>query len=263
MAKLITNPFSGCFIVLGGIDGCGKSTQVKLLAEALEKEEYPILHTFEPTKDYRFGKLVRSIYTSTNLPAELPASLQCFFNDEGYYVFRRHTGKMQKKYLDRFEKIAHDLTLGKYEELPHFIQICMTFDRFDHRTRDEIPKLIEGTHIISDRDFESTLAYGMSEGIPFQTLLDMQNHILGSAAIAPDILILLDISQNAALKRITDSRKTKERFDDKLEAVALAYREISINPELNRLSTIVSIDGSLSEETVHYLVMQTIRKHMH
>lgn len=262
MGKLIANPYAGYFIVFGGIDGSGKSTQAKLLTEALEKEEYPVLHTFEPTKEFRFGKLARSIYTSADLAATLPQTLNLLQNDEGYWVFRRHLDRSQKRYLERFEKIAYDLERGNYSELPYFIQICMTFDRLDHRMRVEIPKLIEGTHIISDRDFESTLAYGMSEGIPFQTLLAMQKDILGNTAIAPDIVILLDISPEAAQKRITDSRKSKERFDDKLEAVSCAYQEISLNPELNRLSLIVSIDGSLSEETVHYMVMRTVHNRM-
>ncbi|MBI2056438.1 MAG: hypothetical protein HYT37_03575 [Candidatus Sungbacteria bacterium] len=259
MPKLTTNPFSGCFIALEGGDGSGKTTQTLLLAEALQKEDYPILHTFEPTKDLRFGKLVRSIYTSANLPTELPTSLVQFFADEGYYVFRRHTEKSQKKYLDLFEKIAHDLSLGNYGELPHFIQLCMTFDRMDHRAYIEVPALNEGTHVISDRDFFSTLAYGMSEGIPFQTLLDMQKYILGVYAILPDLIIFLDTPIEIAAKRMAESRKNKERFDDQLAAIYHAYREIIFNPQLYSLSTVVSIDGSMSPDTIHHFIMKAVK----
>ncbi len=39
---------SGFFIVFEGADGCGKSTQVRLLAEHLEKIGASVLRTREP-----------------------------------------------------------------------------------------------------------------------------------------------------------------------------------------------------------------------
>nr|WP_206204919.1 MULTISPECIES: dTMP kinase [unclassified Thermococcus] len=50
----------GIFIVLEGIDGAGKSTQAKLLAEWFEKRGYDVVLTKEPT-DTAFGKLIRRL----------------------------------------------------------------------------------------------------------------------------------------------------------------------------------------------------------
>ncbi len=55
------NKYSGRFIVFEGLDGSGQSTQVKLLAEFLEKRGYKVLKTKEPTKDSKFGKKIRKI----------------------------------------------------------------------------------------------------------------------------------------------------------------------------------------------------------
>lgn len=49
------------FIALEGIDGSGKSTQVKLLTEILAKAGHKVYNTFEPT-DSDIGKLIRNIF---------------------------------------------------------------------------------------------------------------------------------------------------------------------------------------------------------
>ena len=49
------------FIALEGIDGSGKSTQVKLLSDNLEKARHKVYNTFEPT-DGPIGKIIRDIF---------------------------------------------------------------------------------------------------------------------------------------------------------------------------------------------------------
>lgn len=53
---------TGHFFALEGIDGSGKSTQLKLLARRLEEEGVPCLTTCEPT-DGPIGKLLRQVLT--------------------------------------------------------------------------------------------------------------------------------------------------------------------------------------------------------
>lgn len=52
----------GQFFALEGIDGSGKSTQLKLLARRLEEAGFPCLTTCEPT-DRPIGKLLRQVLT--------------------------------------------------------------------------------------------------------------------------------------------------------------------------------------------------------
>ncbi len=49
------------FIAFEGIDGSGKSTQVKLLAEYLTQKGHKVYTTFEPT-DSRIGTMIRDIF---------------------------------------------------------------------------------------------------------------------------------------------------------------------------------------------------------
>jgi len=48
----------GVFIVFEGIDGSGKSTHIKALAEELRSQGYGVLQTSEPSKD-RIGNFIR------------------------------------------------------------------------------------------------------------------------------------------------------------------------------------------------------------
>jgi len=49
------------FIAFEGIDGSGKSTQVRLLSEKLKKESFKIYQTFEPT-DSPIGSVIKNIF---------------------------------------------------------------------------------------------------------------------------------------------------------------------------------------------------------
>jgi dTMP kinase len=50
------------FIAFEGIDGSGKSTQIKLLGEKLKQEGHSIYQTFEPTNN-PIGKMIRAIFS--------------------------------------------------------------------------------------------------------------------------------------------------------------------------------------------------------
>lgn len=54
---------SGMLIAFEGIDGTGKSTQVRKLAEALERRGHEVVVTREPT-DGPFGRRIRELYKS-------------------------------------------------------------------------------------------------------------------------------------------------------------------------------------------------------
>ncbi|MCD6422953.1 MAG: dTMP kinase [Elusimicrobia bacterium] len=56
---------TGYFITFEGLDGCGKSTQAKLLADALEREGFKVLRTREPGGSL-FSEHLRKIILDPN-----------------------------------------------------------------------------------------------------------------------------------------------------------------------------------------------------
>ncbi len=66
----------GCFIVFEGLDGSGKSTQVRDLGSKLQKKKYEVITTQEPTNKNVIGSLLKRIlYNNESVPDEVLALL--------------------------------------------------------------------------------------------------------------------------------------------------------------------------------------------
>ncbi len=74
----------GLLIIFEGIDGTGKSTQVRLLSEALRGAGCEVVTTFEPT-DGPFGKKIRALFSNrASLTRE--EELALFMDDRRWHV---------------------------------------------------------------------------------------------------------------------------------------------------------------------------------
>jgi dTMP kinase len=74
----------GLFIVFEGIDGTGKSTQVRLLAEKLKKLGYAVVATREPT-DGPYGQKIRELFLDRNTVSQ-DEELELFMADRAQHV---------------------------------------------------------------------------------------------------------------------------------------------------------------------------------
>ena len=72
-------------IVFEGVDGTGKSTQVKLLAHALEKKGLTVHQSFEPTNG-TYGALLRSSATRPEGRYTLEEEVELFLKDRKEHV---------------------------------------------------------------------------------------------------------------------------------------------------------------------------------
>src|SRR4051812_8814260 len=78
------------FIALEGIDGSGKSSQVRLLAKKLQAAGHKVHATFEPT-DGHIGKLLRSILKGT-IKADNRTIAGLFLADRLDHLLHEETG---------------------------------------------------------------------------------------------------------------------------------------------------------------------------
>jgi dTMP kinase len=82
------------FIAFEGIDGSGKSTQVKLLTDKLKKDGHKVYSTFEPT-DGPIGSLIRNIFNH-NIEADHRTIAGLFVADRLDHLLNKTSGILKK-----------------------------------------------------------------------------------------------------------------------------------------------------------------------
>ena len=158
----------GYFITFEGVEGCGKSTQAKLLAEYLKQKGYKVLLTREPGGP-KISEKIRDIL------------------------------------LDADNK----------EMLPETELLLYMASRSQHTGEWIIPALSKDFIVISDRYYDSTIAY---QGAARSINLDVIKRITDYATygLTPDITFLIDIPAELGLSRIAPNeadRLEKESLD--------------------------------------------------
>ena len=181
----IARNWPGYFLVIEGIDGTGKSTLVRGVAEALRARGREVVASFEPTNGPH-GRRIR----------ELAA--------------RGREGVTAE------------------EEVALFIA-----DRREHLEQLILPALRQGKIVILDRYYYSTMAYQGAAGLDPADIERRHK----TFAPEPDMLVILDLPVDEALRRITQKRgDTPDAFEgcDYLAKVDAVFRQVR-HPRLVRL----------------------------
>lgn len=147
-----------------------------------------------------------------------------------------------------------DILANKTKIEPKKLQELFVEDRREHLEKTIIPALESGKIVVSDRYFFSTFAYGKSEGLDLEWLIEMNNEFL-----LPDISFILKVSPEICIKRIEERGEGKQFFErkDKLEKI---WKTFEIMPNL--FEDVYLIDGEKSIEGVFSLVKEIISSKM-
>lgn len=101
-------------------------------------------------------------------------------------------------------------------------------DRLLHLADVIIPDLENEKIVITDRYFLSTIAYGMSEGIQQEKLIELHEKILCDKFIIPDMTFIIDVPTDVAMSRLKNKGEIKGYFEKQeyLEKIRNAYINI-------------------------------------
>ena len=208
----------GYFIVFEGIDGCGKSTQLELIANWLPQSglipNSSKLHITREPGGTKLGKKIRQLLLQT--------------------------------------------TCNQDQEPDPITELLLyAADRAQHVSQTIRPALERGDWVISDRFSASTTAYqGYGRGLSLNLIERLEK--IATQGIQPDLTILLDLSVNESLKRREGQAndRIEEEGKDFLQKVSNGFESLSnrkgwirIPAELN----INLVNEQIKEKIMHNL----------
>lgn len=132
---------------------------------------------------------------------------------------------------------------GDWSSSPVTLQLLFTADRAHHLEKEIIPMLKKGIHVVCDRYFFSTIAYGALDINDTEWLANVNKHVL-----IPDITFYLQISAKEGMRRMHEGRNSFELFEkeQQLNKVAIQYERLTKD-----FPYIISIKGENSEDEVY------------
>lgn len=210
---------SGRLIVFEGIDGSGKSTQIRELGERLD------FNVDQPEQLYL--DFERDRYGGSTERFDIEATFQFGATDVG--------SKVRSILLNPSIEYLDDRTEA----------LLIIADKAQHVSEIVRPALARGRTIISDRYCASTLAYqGYGRGLD-RRLLDAMMQF-ATEGLEPNLTVLLDIEVSAALERLGDQRDRIERSGiEFFQRVRDGYLELAAQHPDSWV--VVDADGSVDE----------------
>jgi dTMP kinase len=163
-----------------------------------------------------------------------------------------------------FGRKIRNIISGKQKMSPRELQILFVKDRKEHRGKEA--KVLNFRPVVSDRDFLSTFAYGMAEGLDPLWIFQQHERILEKLFFIPDLMLIIDVEPIEALRRQSEKGKQFDRFEKYLqnrEKTREAYLEIpQILKELapNIDARIKVVNGSPSEKEVFKVILSHVKE---
>ena len=129
-------------------------------------------------------------------------------------------------------------------------------DRKEHIKNVILPALKEGKIVICDRYKYSTVAYQNAQGVPIKKIIKMHKGMP-----KPDLVIILDVDPEIAIKRIVKDRKRKD-FDkfEKKEFLALVREKFLLMPQIFPNENIKIVDASQPAEVTFSKIVDELNK---
>ncbi len=195
------------FITFEGIEGCGKSTQSKLLKKYFEEHNYEVLLTREPGGPKISEDIRKILLDSENM-----------------------------------------------EMLPETELLLYMASRVQHTGEWILPALKENKFVISDRYYDSTIAYqgaGRKGDNKFIKLLTK----FATFNLVPDITFIIDLPPEIGLSRIPNEKK------DRLEKENIEFHQKVRNAFLEmskKEKRFFVIDGKKTIEEINTLIIKKI-----
>ena len=154
-------------------------------------------------------------------------------------------------------KEIRSILLNKENKIYPQTEIFLIFaDRVQHVQEIIKPNLNEGKIVVSDRYYDSSVAYqGQREGISKNEIYELIENL---DLPTPDITFLLDLPANVGLKR-AKNRASLDRFESEEISFHEGVRQNYLDLQEQNLERIVKIDATQSPNEIFSNIIKRIK----
>lgn len=178
--------------------------------------------------------------------------LETYLKSKGHDVMRT----LEPGGTDLGKEIRHLLLHRKGDVAPRAEALLYAADRAHHVTTKILPALSAGKVVLSDRYFDSSVAYqGAARELDVDEVRDISIWAVGG--LLPDLTILLDLPAELAMSR----RSATGVEPDRLESERVEFFERARDEYLRRASEprFLVVDANLSVQEIHERVLQRVQ----
>lgn len=161
------------------------------------------------------------------------------------------------------EEIRQLLVTGEPDRWgPEAETLLMTAARSDHVTRTVKPALTSGNWVISDRFYDSSIAYqGVGRGLGVEHVVNLQTWALGS--FTPDLTLILDMPVEAGLSRAKGREAVVDSPEDRFEKLDIEFhknlRQAFLDIAQRNHERCQVIDAAGSIEQIHAAIVDVVK----
>lgn len=157
--------------------------------------------------------------------------------------------------------IIHQIMTGRIKTDNRVIAGLFVADRLDHLLNDVngiLPKILEGTTVITDRYYFSSYAYH-SVDMPMEWVIQANSQ--SKEILQPTVTIFIDVEPDLAVERIAKNRFHQELFEKKSRLIKVREKYLEAFKKLEDEEEFIIIDGNKSEEEIAEKIWDELNKY--
>lgn len=157
--------------------------------------------------------------------------------------------------------LIHQIMTGRIKTDNKVIAGLFVADRLDHLLNDVngiLPKIMEGTTVITDRYYFSSYAYH-SVDMPMDWVI--QANAQSKELLQPTITIFIDVNPDSAIERIAKNRFHQELFEKKSRLIKVREKYLEAFEKLKDEENFVIIDGNRSQEEIAKEIWNKVKEY--
>lgn len=146
--------------------------------------------------------------------------------------------------------LIHQIMTGRIKTDNKVIAALFVADRLDHLLNDVngiVPKIEEGTTVITDRYYFSSYAYH-SIDMPMDWVIQANEQ--SKIILQPTATLFIDVDPDLAIERIAKNRAHQELFEKKSRLIKVKEKYLEAFEKMKNCENIISVNGNRAPEAI-------------